>query len=199
MLNNHKFTEFIVTSCYVGKVKYCPGTWGSLIAFPLAYIIVHFTKTNKAIFLSDGLNIAQAQLLTLFLANFLVVKILFAIGVYYSSLYIKQHNIEDPKEIVIDEVVGQLLTINLCFISSGLIHNSDIAQILSANVINIIFLLIMPFILFRIFDITKPWPINWLDSNIKGGLGVMLDDVLAAIFASIIHYVLVFVIIDLVG
>lgn len=199
MLNNRKFTEFIVTSCYVGKIKYCPGTWGSLIAFPLAYIIVYFTTTNKAIFLSDGLNIAQAQLLTLFLVNFLVIKTLFAIGVYFSSVYVKQHNIEDPKEIVIDEVVGQLLTINLCFISSGLIHNSNISQILGANVIDIVSLFIMPFILFRIFDITKPWPINWLDRNIRGGFGIMLDDILAAIFASVAHYSLVFVVIDLVG
>ena len=54
----------------------------------------------------------------------------------------------------------------------------------------------MPFVLFRIFDIFKPWPINYIDSNVKGGLGVMLDDVVAAIFASVMHYALVFIIIN---
>lgn len=41
------------------------------------------------------------------------------------------------------------------------------------------------FILFRVFDIAKPWPIKWLDRNIKGGVGIMIDDVLAGIFAAI--------------
>jgi phosphatidylglycerophosphatase A len=50
--------------------------------------------------------------------------------------------------------------------------------------------------LFRLFDALKPWPINWLDKNIKGALGVMVDDVAAAIFASVVQYVLVFFILD---
>lgn len=46
------------------------------------------------------------------------------------------------------------------------------------------------FVLFRLFDIAKPWPIGWLDSRVRGGLGVMLDDVLAALFAWVILYII---------
>ena len=62
--------------------------------------------------------------------------------------------------------------------------------------IDIAFLFVLPFVLFRLFDALKPWPINWLDKNIKGALGVMVDDVAAAIFASVVQYVLVFFILD---
>ncbi|KAJ6645078.1 Aspartokinase [Pseudolycoriella hygida] len=51
----------------------------------------------------------------------------------------------------------------------------------------------------RFFDIIKPWPINWLDANIKGGIGIMLDDIAAAIFASVIHYAITFTLIDWFG
>ena len=50
------------------------------------------------------------------------------------------------------------------------------------------------FVLFRIFDIGKPWPIRWIDQNISGGLGIMLDDVLAALYAWLILYVIVLVV-----
>ena len=48
--------------------------------------------------------------------------------------------------------------------------------------------LLLGFLLFRIFDIWKPWPIRWIDKNIHGGIGVMLDDVLAAVFAWVLLY-----------
>jgi phosphatidylglycerophosphatase A len=54
-------------------------------------------------------------------------------------------------------------------------------------------------VLFRLFDIIKPWPINWLDKNIKGGIGIMVDDIVAAIFASVIHYAIIFTLIDWFG
>ena len=62
--------------------------------------------------------------------------------------------------------------------------------------IDFIFLFLIPFVLFRAFDILKPWPINWLDSNIKGALGVMIDDVAAALFAVVCQYVIVFLIVN---
>jgi phosphatidylglycerophosphatase A len=57
-------------------------------------------------------------------------------------------------------------------------------------------LFLSPFILFRIYDICKPWPINWFDNNIKGALGVMIDDIVAAIFAVVTHYVILLIILD---
>jgi phosphatidylglycerophosphatase A len=61
------------------------------------------------------------------------------------------------------------------------------------GLIETITLFLMPFLLFRIFDIIKPWPIGWVDKNIKGGFGIMIDDILAAILASIMQYALLFV------
>ena len=65
-----------------------------------------------------------------------------------------------------------------------------------AKIIDIALLGVVPFILFRLFDIMKPWPIDWLDQNVKGAWGVMIDDVAAAIFAVVVQYVLVFFILD---
>ena len=46
----------------------------------------------------------------------------------------------------------------------------------------------LAFLLFRLFDISKPWPISWVDKNIKGGTGVLLDDLIAGLFAGVIIY-----------
>jgi phosphatidylglycerophosphatase A len=66
--------------------------------------------------------------------------------------------------VVIDEVAGQLLTL----------------LVVPPTFINYL----IGFVLFRIADIVKPWPANWVDQNIKGGLGIMLDDILAATYAG---------------
>ena len=72
----------------------------------------------------------------------------------------------DPSQIVVDEVAGQLIT--LMFIPPETIWY------------------IFGLILFRFFDIKKPWPIGWLDKNVEGGMGIMLDDIIAGIFAGVI-------------
>ncbi|MBT5429224.1 MAG: phosphatidylglycerophosphatase A, partial [Rhodospirillaceae bacterium] len=74
--------------------------------------------------------------------------------------------ISDPSQIVIDEVSGQLIT--LMFIPLEPMWY------------------LCGFILFRFLDIRKPWPIRWFDTNIKGGAGIMLDDIVAGIFACVI-------------
>lgn len=97
---------------------------------------------------------------------FIFIFILFIIGVYSSNIHQKRTGIKDDSIIVIDEVVGQL-------IAMALVHDN-------------IILIISSFILFRIFDIFKPWPASYADKNIQGGLGVMLDDVFAGIYVVIL-------------
>ncbi len=92
--------------------------------------------------------------------------LVFGIGVWASEVYVRQSGAEDPGPVVIDEVVGQWLV--LIPVAPDLLHY------------------LVGFALFRLFDITKPWPVSWADRNVKGGLGVMLDDVLAAIYGAII-------------
>ena len=191
-----KTAEFITTVCYIGRIKFAPGTFGSLPAFPLCYIIMHFTLNNKIVFPIDGFNFQEQQIITLFSLEILATILLFFIGTYCTSVYIKGMEEKDPKEVVIDEVVGQMLTIILASFSVILTYHSSLQLYIDAQIIDIVLLGIMPFILFRLFDIAKPWPINWLDKNIKGAWGVMIDDVAAAIFAIVVQYVLVFFILD---
>lgn len=191
-----KIVEFIATVCYIGRIKFAPGTFGSLPAFPICYIIMYFTLNNKIVFPIDGFDLQEQQIIALFSLEVLATILLFFIGTYCTSIYIEGIEEKDPKEVVIDEVVGQMLAIILVSFSVILTYHSSLQLYVDLQIIDIALLGIIPFILFRLFDITKPWPIDWLDGNIKGAWGVMIDDVAAAIFAVIVQYVLVFFILD---
>ncbi len=91
--------------------------------------------------------------------------ILLILGTYFTKIYLNYTNSEDPKEVVIDEVVGQILTIVLVFFSALFANESYLIKYFSPLTINIILLFVLPFCLFRFFDIVKPWPINWLDKK----------------------------------
>ncbi|MFK8040620.1 MAG: phosphatidylglycerophosphatase A [Rickettsiaceae bacterium] len=203
MLNKKSIIEFIATFGYIGKIKYFPGTCGSLAAYPLWYIMFHAILSDKFIFTSLNNQNSIQFLLYIFIALLFVALLLFVIGVYCSSLYIKYYSnakveslSNDPKEVVIDEVVGQFLTITLCIISPIILIDSQLLQKLSPFAIEVIFYFLLPFTLFRIFDILKPWPINWFDRNIHGGIGIMLDDILAAIFSAVMNYAIIIIILS---
>ena len=194
----NKLSECIVTFFYIGKLKYCPGTFGSLAAFPLCYLISYYSS-----FLNWQLPIGSAaisrQLIIVFAVNIMCSVFLFIVGTFFSSIYARHKMQDDPKEVVIDEVVGQMLTVALSFPAVLFVITSEIPRFISTGVIFFIFLFFLPFILFRFCDIIKPWPINWLDKNIKGGIGIMVDDILAAIFAAILHYAIAFTLIGWFG
>jgi len=135
--------KILATGFGSGYLPKAPGTWGSIMALPIAYAITFW---------------ANAELLAS------LIFIFFLIGIWASNITSKKMGDSDPSQIVIDEVVGQWFT-------------------LLVVPPNIVFYLI-GFLLFRLFDIFKPWPITWIDKNIKGGLGIMLDDVFAAIYAA---------------
>lgn len=97
--------------------------------------------------------------------------IFFAYGIYLSGKVANDLGVHDHPAIVWDEVVGYLFTMFLMPVG--------------------LFWMIAGFLLFRLFDILKPYPISWVQNNVKGGLGIMLDDLLAAIPAWIILKVLV--------
>ncbi|WP_404426844.1 phosphatidylglycerophosphatase A [Thalassospira australica] len=95
----------------------------------------------------------------------------FLIGIPIAQKYSKMIGVHDPGEIVIDEVAGQWLCILVVPLGNGL---ADLGWLAAA------------FVIFRIFDILKPWPIRWIDRRIGGGFGIMLDDILAGIFGMVI-------------
>lgn len=192
-----KIAEFIATVGYIGRIRFAPGTFGSLPAFPLCYIIMYFTLNNKIVFPFAGFDFEEQQILSLFTIELLATIFIFFIGTYCTSIYIEGKEDTDPKEVVIDEVVGQMLTVILVSFSVILTQYSTLPPYIDAISIDIALLFVVPFILFRLFDIFKPWPINWLDQNIKGAWGVMIDDVAAAIFAVIVQYVFVLFLLDL--
>jgi phosphatidylglycerophosphatase A len=88
--------------------------------------------------------------------------VVFAAGCWASGIYARYAGISDPGAIVIDEVVGQWAVL--------LVVPQDVGFYLLA------------FLIFRTFDIWKPWPIRWVDRYVKGGLGVMLDDLVAGVY-----------------
>ncbi|MEI6805462.1 MAG: phosphatidylglycerophosphatase A, partial [Myxococcaceae bacterium] len=95
-----------------------------------------------------------------------LVLLVFVIGWWATFRALPTFKSQDPKEIVIDEVAGQGLALVFC--PPGWMA------------------LLLGFILFRLFDILKPWPISYVDRKIKNALGVMLDDMLAGVFAALI-------------
>lgn len=92
--------------------------------------------------------------------------IVFAAGYWASGKFEKMTGNHDDSAIVIDEVVGGWIA--LMAAGTGLVSVA------------------LAFLLFRFFDIIKPWPVNWADQKLKGPLGVMADDVLAGIYAAIV-------------
>lgn len=93
--------------------------------------------------------------------------IIFLIGWHASDRYLAlTGGGEDPGEIVIDETAGQMLLLAFLPLS------------LKAYAVG--------FVLFRLFDIVKPWPVSWADNKVGGGLGIMLDDILAALYPPLL-------------
>ena len=143
-----KIIDFILTGFYSGKIKFMPGTFGTLLAVPI--FIYLFNNT---------LLINILILLILFLSSLLLLNYS-----YKNNLF---DNIDD-KSIVIDEIIGYL----------------SFMIFFDTNVTNII----IGFLLFRFFDILKPFPISYVDKKIKNGFGVIFDDLLAGLFSGILLF-----------
>ena len=152
MLNNLFATFF-----FTGKSPYCPGTVGSLVSFVLVPMFLYLPK---------------------FFCLFLF--FIACLGIYSADLFSRKVKHNDPKEVVIDEVVGQMLSFIFIF---------NINTHFEMLVNNVYKCALISFILFRIFDIIKPFPINFIDDKMKGGFAIMLDDILAALFVGLFYYI----------
>ncbi|MFK7761312.1 MAG: phosphatidylglycerophosphatase A [Candidatus Midichloriaceae bacterium] len=159
--------SIISTWFYIGKLP-APGTFGSIAAYPIFYyILMHSPSSSNA----------QDKLL-------LTILVLFIIGLIAVKKFQKTTNTYDHSYIVIDEVIGQLLTL---YISLNWL--SHISHLIPLNISekNLIFLIALA--TFRYFDIKKPLIIDYVNRKYKGAFGVIFDDILAAIFASVSIYV----------
>ena len=149
-----KTLNYLFVTCFgIGSFRYAPGTITSLLTTVFLFSLFHI------IILSP--NIILFILLFVFIYSF-----------YAVSYYIKDNENKDPKEVVVDEFIGQSIPIYLYEISHGSSKKSDEA---------ILFYLYI-FILFRFFDIKKPFPINFFDKKFKNSFGVIFDDIIAGIY-----------------
>ena len=148
-------TRLIATFGYVGLFRPGPGTWGSLAALPFAWLL-HWAGGFPLLLIST--------------------VAVFALGYWATKVETATGGDPDPSEIVIDEVAGQWIA--LFPLSAGLWFAGAAPHVFPWPG------WVAGFLLFRLFDIWKPWPVSWAD-GLHGPMGVMLDDVLAGIMAAI--------------
>jgi len=137
---------FIATGFYSGYLPKAPGTWGTMVAFPIHFFICQLTPATYGITLAG----------------------IIALAIISAGSAEKIIDRKDPGIIVIDEIAGMLIAL------IG-VPASPMAWLAA-------------FILFRLFDITKPFPISWADKRINGGTGIVVDDLLAGILALIVFH-----------
>jgi len=142
-----------VTMFGLGKIPIVPGTFGSLATAILLYFFFHILNFSSTIILIG--------LVIIFIYSFSAV-----------ATHIKDNENKDPKEIIIDEFIGQSIPIYLYEISHGTEKSSDEAIIFYS----------VCFVLFRFFDIAKPFPVSFFDKNFKNSFGVIMDDVCAGFY-----------------
>ncbi len=153
----NKINIYFVTFFGIGYIKLAPGTLASLITSILLFIAFH------------ALNIPSNII-------FLFLFLIFIYSLYAISSYIKKINNKDPKEVVIDEVIGQSIPIYLYEISHGTVKEFNDALIFYTTI----------FILFRFFDIIKPFPVSYFDKKFKNVFGVIFDDICAGLYVVLI-------------
>ena len=147
------FNSLFVTMFGVGKIKFAPGTFGSLVTTIVLFYLFHSVNLSS--------NIILIGLIIIFIYSF-----------YAVSSHTKYKKNKDPGEIVIDELLGQSIPIYLYEVSHGTTKESSEA----------IIYYILFFLLFRYFDIAKPFPVNFFDKNFKNSFGVIMDDICAGLY-----------------
>ena len=198
----------IATSLGVGYLPKAPGTFGSLVGVATIFLSAIFFLRPTSVaglsplaplsdanfvdnhFLVPGSDIHNAILLKPLLCALVILLLLAAVGVWSASRTAAYSGIKDPQFVVIDEVAGQHLTLLLPLIPVALPHVAThmdfslYAIFFALSLVNWKYLL-LGFILFRLFDIWKPFPIRRLE-NLPGGWGIMADDWMAGVYAAIL-------------
>jgi len=163
MFNNINF--LFVTLFGIGKIKKIPGSVASLVTTILLFFLIHVLHIPVNVLLFS-------------------IVIIFFISLYAVNIFIKDLTNKDPKEVVIDELIGQ--SIPICLYEIAHEGQKDTDQVLTSYFII--------FVLFRIFDIVKPYPVSYYDKNFKNSFGVIMDDVCAGLYvvAVLVFYMVIF-------
>jgi phosphatidylglycerophosphatase A len=198
----------LATALYVGYIPFAPGTFGSLVgvltAFFSAVFFLHPSSIGelfsshpladammtRRIFLPPGADPHDMSMILPLIVAFGMLALLVAIGVWSSTRAAAYAGVEDPQFVVIDEVAGQHLTLLLPLIPIALPRLAEhydfslYAIFFALSLVNWKYLL-LGFILFRVFDIWKPFPLRRLE-KLPGGWGIMADDWAAGVYAAIL-------------
>jgi|TARA_B100001741_G_scaffold179198_1_gene147641 phosphatidylglycerophosphatase A len=160
----NKINYLFVTLFGIGKLTKIPGSIASLVTVIILFFIFHIFDFSPDIVL-------------------IIICLFFLISLYSINIFIKNLENKDPKEIVIDEFIGQSIPICLYEIAHDGIKETS-------QVLTIYFIM---FFLFRIFDITKPFPVSYYDKNFKNSFGVVMDDVCAGLYvvAVLVLYIVI--------
>ena len=151
--------KFFVTIFGIGFSKFAPGTIGSFVGVLFFYFFYNLFSKNYILF-------------------FLFIFLIFIFSWYFTYVYILKNRIHDPSEIIIDEFLGQLISLTPILF----INNFKLEKVIFLE------LMVLSFLLFRFFDILKPWPIYIVDRS-RTSLSILLDDVIAGLFSSTIIFI----------
>ena len=141
----------------LGRIGFIPGTFGSLATVIFLFICFHILNISP--------NIILLILILAFAYSFIAIK-----------NYTENNDNKDPGEIIIDEFIGQSIPIYLYEISHDTEKTFDQA----------IVVYIICFILFRFFDIVKPFPVSYFDQKYKNSFGVVMDDICAGLYVVLL-------------
>ena len=149
-----KTINYLFVTCFgIGTFRFAPGTITSFVTAIFLYSLFHIIGLSSQTIL-------------------IILIIIFIYSFYAVSAYINLNENKDPNEVVVDEFIGQSIPIYLYEISHGTPKESKET---------ILFYLYI-FILFRFFDIKKPFPVNFFDKKFKNSFGVIFDDVIAGLY-----------------
>ena len=179
-----KFLKAILTMFGIGYSKYAPGTLASFITCIIYFLIYmsSFSQFNISLFLLHY----NPEYVVCFLIIITISSINLINDHSFRDKFSKLFKKKDPNEIVIDEFIGQSIPIiSYSFLSFFYVGSSFDTFFLFFEGHPFVGWLITSFILFRFFDILKPFPINIIDKKMKNGLGIMLDDIIAGIYSTI--------------
>ena len=149
-----KTINYLFVTCFgIGSFRFAPGTITSLLTTVFLFSLFHI------------INLSNNTIL-------IILLIVFIYSFYAVSEYIKYNENKDPKEVVIDEFIGQSIPIYSYEIAHGTAKVTQEAALFYLYI----------FILFRYFDIKKPFPVSFFDKKFKNSFGVIIDDVVAGLY-----------------
>jgi len=164
-----RFALFIATACGLGYIPFAPGTFGSLAGLALFWGISKISENLVRSAARSGIEVLPTPAMMSFLLQCYLAPVLLALGIWVSGRVARYSGIEDPQFVVVDEVSGQQL---------ALLLGTRWSTVLNWKY------LLLGFILFRVFDIWKPFPVRQAE-KLPGGWGIMADDWVAALYAAL--------------